>query len=205
MIGQVPQLVAPHFSWDAANVQRATAPATAADAKGLLKTAIRDPNPVVFLEHEWLYGRSGEVPVGEHLVPFGKARIAREGSDVTLLGVSRMVTTCEQAADQLAQDGISAEVIDPRTLRPFDLRAVVESVRTTNRLVIVEEGWPRAGTGADIAAMVQRAAFDHLDAPIERVFGADVPMPYNKQLEQLAIPSPEKVSQAAKDLVNYRI
>lgn len=181
-------------------------PATAADAKGLLKTAIRDPNPVVFIEHEYLYGQKGEVPLDpDFTVPFGKARVARPGSDVTIVGISRMVSVAEQAAQQLEAQGVQAEVIDPRTLRPFDLRSVVQSVQKTNRLLVVEEGWPRMGVGADIAAQVQRAAFDDLDAPIERVFGADVPMPYAKDLEKAAIPDPEKVVKAALDLIQYRI
>ena len=165
-------------------------PATAADAKGLLKSAIRDENPVIFIEHEALYGMRGEVPDGEdELVAFGRARIAREGSDVTIVGVSRMAITAERAAEALAREhGVSAEVIDPRTLRPLDLDAILASVRRTNRCVIVEEGWPHGGVGANLAALVAEQAFDDLDAPIGRVTGADVPMPYSKPLEDLAYP-----------------
>ncbi len=165
-------------------------PATAADAKGLLKTAIRDENPVIFIEHESLYGVRGEVPDGdEHLVHFGQARIAREGSDVTVVGISRMALTAERAARTLADEhGVEAEVIDPRTLRPLDLETILESVRKTNRCVIVEEGWPHGGVGANLAALISEQAFDDLDAPVQRVTGADVPMPYSKPLEDLAYP-----------------
>jgi pyruvate dehydrogenase E1 component beta subunit len=173
-------------------------PSTPADAKGLLKVAIRDDNPVVFIEHESLYGVRGEVPDGEHLVDFGRARIAREGSDVTIVGVSRMARTAERAAQVLADEhGVEAEVIDPRTLRPLDLGTILESVRRTNRCVVVEEGWPHGGVGANIAALVAEQAFDDLDAPVERVTGADVPMPYSKPLEDLAYPHEPQVVRAA--------
>jgi pyruvate dehydrogenase E1 component beta subunit len=175
------------------------APATAADAKGLLKSAIRDENPVVFIEHESLYGTRGEVPDSdEHLVPFGVARVAREGSDVTIVGISRMAVTAERAAATLAADhGIEAEVIDPRTLRPLDLDTILASVRKTNRCVIVEEGWPHGGVGANLAALIGEQAFDDLDAPVQRVTGADVPMPYSKPLEDLAYPHEPQVVAAA--------
>jgi pyruvate dehydrogenase E1 component beta subunit len=165
-------------------------PSTAADAKGLLKAAIRDENPVVFIEHEYLYGQRGEVPDGEDVViPFGKAAIRREGADVTIVGISRMAVTAEQAAAVLSdQHEIEAEVIDPRTLRPLDLDTILDSVRRTNRCVIVEEGWPHGGVGANLAALIQEQAFDDLDAPIGRVTGADVPMPYARNLEQIAFP-----------------
>jgi pyruvate/2-oxoglutarate/acetoin dehydrogenase E1 component len=165
-------------------------PATAADAKGLLKTAIRDENPVIFIEHESLYGVRGEVPDDEHhLVHFGQARVAREGSDVTVVGVSRMALTAERAAETLASEhGVQAEVIDPRTLRPLDLDTILASVRKTNRCVIVEEGWPHGGVGANLAALISEQAFDDLDAPVQRVTGADVPMPYSKPLEDIAYP-----------------
>ncbi len=165
-------------------------PATAADAKGLLKSAIRDENPVIFIEHESLYGVRGEVPDDEeHLVRFGQARIAREGSDVTLVGISRMALTAERAAETLAAEhGVEAEVIDPRTLRPLDLDTILASVRKTNHCVIVEEGWPHGGVGANLAALIGEQAFDDLDAPVQRVTGADVPMPYSKPLEDLAYP-----------------
>ncbi len=174
-------------------------PATAADAKGLLKTAIRDDNPVIFIEHEALYGVRGEVPDGdEELVPFGRARIAREGSDVTIIGVSRMALTCERAAAVLAEEhDVHAEVIDPRTLRPLDLETMLASVRRTNRCVIVEEGWPHGGVGANLAALISEQAFDDLDAPVERVAGADVPMPYSKPLEDIAYPHEPQIVRAA--------
>ena len=173
-------------------------PSTPADAKGLLKAAIREENPVVFIEHEYLYGQRGEVPEGEdHVLPFGKAAVRREGRDVTIIGVSRMAVTAERAAEQLAErHEIEAEVIDPRTLRPLDLDTILESVRKTNRCVIVEEGWPHGGVGANLAALIQEQAFDFLDAPIGRVTGADVPMPYAKNLEQIAFPHEPEVIDA---------
>ena len=174
------------------------APSTAADAKGLLKAAIRDDNPVVFIEHEHLYGQRGEVPDDpDHVVDFGEARIAREGDDVTIVGISRMARTAERAAEVLADEHeISAEVIDPRTLRPLDLDTILRSVEKTNRAVIVEEGWPHGGVGANLAALIQEQAFDHLDAPIGRVTGADLPMPYSKPLEQIAFPHEPQVVEA---------
>ncbi len=174
-------------------------PSTPADGKGLLKAAIRDDNPVVFIEHESLYGARGDVPADDdHVLEFGKASIRREGGDVTVVGILRMAHIAEQAAKTLANEhGIEAEVIDPRTLRPLDLDTILESVRKTNRLVIVEEGWPHGGVGANLAALVTEQAFDHLDAPVQRVTGADVPMPYSKRLEQSAIPHAEHVISAA--------
>ena len=175
-------------------------PSTPADGKALLKSSIRDDNPVVFIEHETLYGARGEVPDGDEdlVLRFGEAAVRREGTDVTIVGVLRMAHIAEEAAKTLASDhGIEAEVIDPRTLRPLDLPTIIESVKKTNRLVIVEEGWPHGGVGANIAALVQEQAFDHLDAPIQRVTGADVPMPYSKRLEQSAILHAEHVVSAA--------
>jgi len=170
-------------------------PSTPADAKGLLKAAIRDDNPVIFIEHEYLYGQRGEVPEGgDHIVDFGKAVVRREGSDVTIVGISRMASTAEKAAKVLAEEhDVDAEVIDPRTLRPLDLDTILASVRKTNRCVIVEEGWPHGGVGANLAALVQEQAFDDLDAPVGRVTGADVPMPYAKNLEQIAFPHEPQV------------
>jgi pyruvate dehydrogenase E1 component beta subunit len=169
-------------------------PATAADAKGLLTSAIRDENPVIFIEHESLYGTRGDVPDGEHLVRFGAARVAREGRDVTLVGISRMAQTAERAAETLARDhGIEAEVIDPRTLRPLDLETILGSVARTNHCVTVEEGWPHGGVGANLAALITEQAFDQLDAPVARVTGADVPMPYSKPLEDIAYPHEAQV------------
>jgi pyruvate dehydrogenase E1 component subunit beta len=176
-------------------------PSTPADAKGLLKAAIRDDNPVVFIEHETLYGVRGEVPEngeGDGVLDFGEAAVRREGGDVTVIGILRMAQTAERAATTLANEhGIEAEVIDPRTLRPLDLDTILDSVRKTNRAVVVEEGWPHGGVGANLAALIQEQAFDYLDAPIERVAGADVPMPYAKRLEQAAIPHAEHVVSAA--------
>jgi pyruvate dehydrogenase E1 component beta subunit len=174
-------------------------PSTPADGKGLLKAAIRDDNPVIFIEHETLYGIRGEVPEnGDGIVDFGEAAIRREGSDVTIVGILRMVEVAMQAAKTLSEEhGIEAEVIDPRTLRPLDLDTIVKSVEKTNRVVIVEEGWPHGGVGANLAALIQGQAFDHLDAPIERVTGADVHMPYSKRMEQAAIPHAENVVSAA--------
>ncbi len=164
-------------------------PSTPADALGLLKTSIREDNPVIFIEHESLYGEKGEVPDGEHLLPFGVAAVRREGTDVTIVGVSRMARTAERAAVILEEEhGISAEVIDPRTLRPLDLESILKSVKKTNRCVTVEEGWPHAGVGANLAALVQEHGFDDLDGPVMRVTGADVPMPYSKALEEIAYP-----------------
>ena len=173
-------------------------PSTAADAKGLLKAAIRDDNPVIFIEHEYLYGQRGEVPEGEHVVDFGQAAIRREGDDVTIIGISRMAVTAEKAAVTLSSEhGVEAEVIDPRTLRPLDLDTILASVRKTGRCVIVEEGWPHGGVGANLAALIQEQAFDWLDAPVGRVTGADVPMPYSKPLEEIAYPHEPQVVQAA--------
>jgi pyruvate dehydrogenase E1 component beta subunit len=179
-------------------------PATPADAKGLLKTAIRDENPVIFIEHESLYGVRGEVPDDdEHLVHFGQARVAREGGDVTVVGISRMALTAERAAETLAAEhGVQAEVIDPRTLRPLDLDTILASVHKTNRCVIVEEGWPHGGVGANLAALIGEQGFDDLDAPVQRVTGADVPMPYSKPLEDLAYPHEQQVIDAVLAAVN---
>jgi pyruvate dehydrogenase E1 component beta subunit len=178
-------------------------PSTPADGKALLKAAIRDDNPVVFIEHESLYGARGEVPEsdgenGGEPLRFGEAAVRREGSDVTIVGVLKMAHVAEGAARQLAHEhGIEAEVIDPRTLRPLDLDTILASVRKTNRAVIVEEGWPHGGVGANLSALITEQAFDYLDAPVQRVTGADVHMPYSKRLEQAAIPHEEHVVKAA--------
>jgi pyruvate dehydrogenase E1 component beta subunit len=180
------------------------APYSAGDAKGLLKSAIRDPNPVIFLENEILYGQSFDVPDDpEHLVPIGKARIARPGKDVTIAAFSIMVGHALKAAEMLAGEGIDAEVIDLRTLRPLDTETIVNSVKKTNRLVTVEEGWAMAGVGSELSALIMEKAFDWLDAPVARVAGADVPMPYAANLEKLALPQPENIVAAAK-AVSYR-
>jgi pyruvate dehydrogenase E1 component beta subunit len=178
-------------------------PATPADAKGLLKSAIRDDNPVIFIEGEMLYNLKGEVPEGEHVVPLGQADIKREGRDVTIVCHSKTVAVSLRAAEQLDKDGVSAEVLDLRTIRPLDTEAVLNSVGKTHRCVVVEEGWAFAGVGAQVVDTVQREAFDELDAPIIRVTGADVPMPYNKQLEKTAKADPPKVI-AAVNQVLYR-
>jgi pyruvate dehydrogenase E1 component beta subunit len=183
---------------------KVVAPYTGADHKGLLKAAIRDPNPVVFLEHELVYGESFEVPADpEFIVPIGKARVAREGDQVTITAFSRMVKLALQAAEELAKDGISAEVIDLRSLRPFDAATVAASVKKTNRLVAVEEGWPFAGIGAELAAVMMEECFDWLDAPVKRVAGKDVPLPYAANLEQLAVPQVADIVAAARE-VAYR-
>jgi len=178
---------------------KVVAPYDSADAKGLLKAAIRDPNPVVFLEHELMYGETFDVPdMDDFLIPIGKAKVRREGSDVTLVAHSRMVGRCLEAAEILAGEGISAEVIDLRTIRPLDTDTVIESVKKTNRIVCAEEGWGQSGIGAEIAARVVADAFDYLDAPPERVFQADVPLPYAANLEALSLPGTKDVVEAAK-------
>ena len=180
------------------------APSNAADAKGLLKAAIRDPNPVIFLENEILYGVSSPVPkLSEYVLPIGRARVVRGGNDVTIVSWSIGMTYALKAADELAKQNISAEVIDLRTLKPMDTETIIESVKKTGRLVTVEEGWKQSGVGAEIAARMMEEAFDYLDAPVARVTGEDVPMPYAANLEKLALPSVAKVVEAAK-AVCYR-
>jgi pyruvate dehydrogenase E1 component subunit beta len=180
------------------------APSNAADAKGLLKAAIRNPNPVIFLENEILYGQSAPVPkLDDFVLPIGKARIARAGNDVTIVAFSIGMTYALKAADELSKLGIDAEVIDLRTLRPMDTETVIASVKKTGRIVTVEEGWPQCGVGAEVAAQVTAQAFDYLDAPPTRVAGKDVPMPYAANLEKLALPSVAEVVEAAK-AVSYR-
>jgi pyruvate dehydrogenase E1 component subunit beta len=178
---------------------KVVAPATPYDAKGLLKTAIRDNDPVIFLEGEMLYNAKGEVPDEEYTIPLGQADIKRAGTDVTIVCHSKTVAVALRAAEQLAeQQQLSAEVVDLRSIRPLDVATLLGSVRKTNRCVIVEEGWPFCGVGAQVVHEIQHAAFDDLDAPIERVTGADVPMPYNKHLERAAKPSPDVVIAAVK-------
>ncbi len=182
---------------------KVVSPYSADDAKGLLKAAIRDPTPVIFLENEILYGRPGEVPVDpDFTVPIGKARVLREGTDVTVVGFSRPLDYALEAADRLAAEGISVEVIDLRTLRPLDSETIVRSVAKTNRIVTVEEGWPYAGIGAEIAARIMEEAFDHLDAPLKRVCAADVPLPYAANLERLALPCTDDVIAAIRDVTH---
>jgi len=183
---------------------KVVAPSFAADAKGLLKAAIRDPNPVIFLENEIVYGRSFDVPKGDDFVlPIGKARVVREGTDVTLVSYSITMALIIQAADALAKEGISAEIIDLRSLRPLDTATVIESVKKTNRIVIVEEGWPICGIASEVGTQVTEQAFDYLDAPPARVTGKDVPMPYAANLEKLALPTVDEVIAAAKAVL-YR-
>jgi pyruvate dehydrogenase E1 component beta subunit len=181
---------------------KVVAPYDSADAKGLLKAAIRDPNPVVFLEHEMMYGLEFDVPeVEDWVVPIGKAKVRREGSDVTITAHSRMVGLALKAAEELAGEGIEAEVVDLRTLRPLDHETIVASVKKTNRLVTVEEGWGPMGVGAEVAARVVEHAFDYLDAPPLRVHQVDAPMPYAANLEALSLPSVEKIVQAVKSVL----
>jgi len=194
---QTPDVIFAHFPG-----LKVVAPGTPADAKGLLKSAIRDDDPVFFIEHATLYSVRGEVPDDEeYLVPIGVSDIKRAGKDVTLVSYSKMIQTTLEAADKLAEEGIEAEVIDLRTLRPLDTQPIVESVKKTNRLVVIEEGWRSFGVGAEIASRVAELAFDHLDAPIRRVAQAEVPLPYNKRLEQLALPQVDDVIRAAKDVL----
>jgi pyruvate dehydrogenase E1 component beta subunit len=183
---------------------KVVAPYTASDAKGLLKAAIRDPNPVIFLENEILYGHSFPVPkLDDYVLPIGKAKIARPGKDVTIVSFSMGMSYALKGAEELAKEGIEAEVVDLRTIRPMDTETIVQSVKKTGRIVTVEEGWPQSGVGAEIAARVMEHAFDYLDAPVTRVSGKDVPMPYAANLEKLALPSVADVVQAAKAVL-YR-
>jgi pyruvate dehydrogenase E1 component beta subunit len=176
-------------------------PSTPADAKGLLKSAIRDDDPVIFIEQERMYGMKGEVPEDEDFtIPLGSADIKREGKDATIVARSLMVPTALRAAEQLEKEGVSCEVIDPRTIRPLDIRTIVESVKKTNRAVIAEESHPFASVGAEISAQITEHAFDYLDAPVKRISGVDVPMPYAKNLEQLAIPDVAHIVAAVKEV-----
>ena len=180
---------------------RVAIPATPADAKGLLKTAIRMDDPVIFIEHEMLYSTRGEVPEGEYLTPFGVAHVARPGRDVTIVAWSRMLLESLRAAERLAEEGIEAEVVDPRTLDPLDFDTILASVLRTRRAVIVEEGWRNVGVGAEIAARLQEHLFYDLEAPIQRVAAADVPTPYARNLEALALPSADDVVRAVLKIV----
>jgi pyruvate dehydrogenase E1 component beta subunit len=180
------------------------APYSAADAKGLLKSAIRDPNPVIFLENEMIYGQSFEVPDdADYTIPIGKAAVLREGTDVTITAFSITVGLALKAAEELAKEGINAEVIDLRTLRPLDTETIIESVQKTSRCVSVEEGWPVAGIGSEICAIIMEQAFDYLDAPVVRITGKDVPLPYAANLEKLALPQVADIIEAVKK-VCYR-
>ena len=175
-------------------------PATPYDARGLLRTAFKDENPVIFVEHSLLYGIRGEVPKESYAIPFGKADVKRSGTDVTIVAYLRMVHVALKAAAELAKEGIEAEVVDLRSLKPLDMETVLESVKKTSRAVVVEEGWKTGGFGAQVSASIVEEGFDYLDAPVVRVAGKDVPMPYNRDLEQAAIPSYLDVMKAAKGL-----
>jgi len=176
-------------------------PSTAADAKGLLKSAIRDDDPVVFIEQERMYGNKGEVPDDDDFtIPLGVAEVKREGTDATIVARSLMVPMALKAADELQNQGISCEVIDPRTIRPLDIDTIIASVKKTNRVVIAEESHPFCGVGAEISSEINERAFDYLDAPVRRISGADVPMPYAKNLENLAIPNVETIMKAVREV-----
>jgi pyruvate dehydrogenase E1 component beta subunit len=193
---QTPDVVFAHFPG-----LKIVAPGTPEDAKGLLKSAIRSDDPVMFIESATLYQSRGEVAEGENLVPIGKSKIQRAGKDVSIITYSKMLDVSMKAADQLAQEGIEAEIIDLRTLRPLDMDPVLDSFKKTNRAVIVEEGWRSYGVGAEIAARIYEDAFDYVDAPIQRVAQKEVPLPYNRELEQLALPQMEDVIKAVKEVL----
>ncbi len=194
---QTPDAIFAHFPG-----LKVVSPGTPADAKGLLKSAIRSDDPVLFIENATLYQARGEVPEGEeHLEPLGKSKIQREGNDVTIVAYSKMVQAALQAAEMLAQDGIEAEVVDLRSLRPLDMGPVIDSFKRTNRAVVAEEGWRSYGVGSEVAARIYELAFDYVDAPVKRVAQAEVPLPYNADLEQLALPQTEDIYHAAKEVV----
>jgi pyruvate dehydrogenase E1 component beta subunit len=193
---QTPDVIFAHFPG-----LKVVAPGTPADAKGLLKSAIRGEDPVLFIEHATLYQARGEVPEGEHLEPIGVSKVQRAGRDVTIVTYSKMLQTSLEAAERLAQDGIEAEVIDLRSLRPLDMEPVIESFKKTNRAVIAEEGWRSYGVGAEVAARIYEAALDYVDAPVQRVAQKEVPLPYNRELEQMALPQVDDVIRAVKEVV----
>jgi pyruvate dehydrogenase E1 component beta subunit len=193
---QTPDVVFAHFPG-----LKVVAPGTPADAKGLLKSAIRSDDPIFFIESATLYQSRGEVPDGETLVPIGKSKIQRPGTDVTIITYSKMLEASMKAADQLSQEGIEAEIVDLRTIRPLDMEPVLESFKKTNRAVIVEEGWKSYGVGAEVTSRIYEEAFDYVDAPIRRVAQKEVPLPYNRTLEQFALPQVEDVIQAVKEVL----
>lgn len=193
---QTPDVIFAHFPG-----LKVVAPGTPADAKGMLKSAIRSQDPILFIEHATLYQSRGEVPDGDYLIPIGKSNVARPGKDVTIITYSKMLETSLKAADQLAKEGIEAEVVDLRTLRPLDMDPVIESFKKTNRAVVVEEGWKSYGVGAEITARIYEEAFDYVDAPIKRVAQMEVPLPYNQTLEQIALPKAEDVVSAVKEVL----
>ena len=176
-------------------------PSNPYDARGMLTAALQEENPIIFVEHSLLYSTKGEVPEEPYTVPLGVADVKREGTDVTIISYSRMVLVALTAAEELAKDGIQAEVVDLRSLRPLDMDTVLESVMKTNRAVVVEEGWKTGGFGAEIVSSIMTDAFDYLDAPVQRVAGEEIPMPYNRAMEQAAIPSPEKIIQAVRSII----
>lgn len=193
---QTPDAIFAHFPG-----LKVVAPGTPADAKGLLKSAIRSDDPVLFIEHATLYQSRGEVPEGEYTLPIGKSIVQREGKDVTIVTYSKMLEVSLKAAEELAKTGIDVEVVDLRTLRPLDMEPVIESFKKTNRAVIVEEGWKSYGVGAEVSSRIYEQAFDYVDAPIKRVAQAEVPLPYNRALEQLALPKVEDVILAVKEVL----
>jgi pyruvate dehydrogenase E1 component beta subunit len=193
---QTPDVIFAHFPG-----LKVVAPGTPADAKGLLKSAIRSDDPVLFIESATLYQLRGEVDETENLIPIGKSKIQRQGKDVTIITYSKMLETSLKAADQLAQEGIEAEVVDLRTLRPLDMGPVLESFKKTNRAVIVEEGWRSYGVGAELASRIYEEAFDYVDAPIQRVAQKEVPLPYNRTLEQLALPQMEDIIKSVREVL----
>lgn len=193
---QTPDAIFAHFPG-----LKVVAPGTPADAKGLLKAAIRSQDPILFIEHATLYQTRGEVPEGDYIVPIGKSNVARPGKDVTIVTYSKMLETSMKAADQLAKDGIEAEIIDLRSLRPLDMDPVLESFKKTNRAVVVEEGWKSYGVGSEVSSRIYEEAFDYVDAPIKRVAQMEVPLPYNHTLEQMALPKVEDVVKAVKEVL----
>jgi pyruvate dehydrogenase E1 component beta subunit len=193
---QTPDAIFAHFPG-----LKVVAPGTPEDAKGMLKTAIRSDDPILFIEHATLYQVRDEVPEGEYTIPLDKARLHRSGSDVTLVTYSKMLEKSDQAAEELAKQGIEAEIIDLRCLRPLDMEPVLESFKKTNRAVVVEEGWRSYGVGSEVASRIYEQAFDYVDAPIQRVAQKEVPLPYNRDLEQMALPQVEDIIQAVKEVL----
>jgi len=193
---QTPDAIFAHFPG-----LKVVSPGTPADAKGLLKAAIRSQDPVMFIEHATLYQMRGEVPEGDYVVPIGKSVVQRPGRDVTIVTYSKMLEVSLKAADKLSQEGIEAEIVDLRTLRPLDMEPVIESFKKTNRAVVVEEGWPSYGVGAEISSRIYEQAFDYVDAPVKRVAQKEVPLPYNRTLEQMAIPNADDIIAAVKEVL----
>ncbi len=193
---QTPDVIFAHFPG-----LKVVSPSSPVDAKGLLKAAIRSDNPVLYIENATMYQVRGEVPDGDYIIPIGKSNVVREGKDVTIVSYSKMLQSSLKAADELAKEGIEAEVIDLRTLRPLDMDPVIESVKKTNRAVVAEEGWGTYGVGAEVADQIYEKAFDYIDAPVKRVAQVEVPLPYNRELEQMALPDEQDVIKAAKEVL----